>query len=132
MQVTFEAVKAAAKLIEGRVLRTPFIPSMKLSEVTGVDVCPNLENPQHTGALKVPRALDKLLRLTDADRKSGVTAASARTHSPVPGSSARPLTIPATPAMPSTYPLGTPTRMKPKQMQIKIIIRPAPPRTHLR
>ncbi|MCK5574996.1 MAG: pyridoxal-phosphate dependent enzyme [Sphingomonadales bacterium] len=80
MNVTLEDIKSAAALIEGRVLRTPFIPSMKLSEFTGADVWLKLENLQHTGAFKVRGALVKLLSLRDDERQAGVSAASAGNH----------------------------------------------------
>ncbi|MFC1672788.1 threonine ammonia-lyase [Pseudomonadota bacterium] len=104
MQVTFEDVQEAAKLIEGRVLRTPFIPSMKLSEITGADVWLKLENLQHTGAFKVRGALVKLLSLTEDERKAGVVAASAGNHAQGVGYFARQLDIPATIVMPKSTP----------------------------
>ena len=104
MNVTYEDVKAAAALIEGRVLRTPFIPSMKFSELSGADVWLKLENLQHTGAFKVRGALVKLLSLGDDERKAGVIAASAGNHAQGVGYFARQLGIPATIVMPK----GTP------------------------
>lgn len=104
MHLSFDDVKAAAKLIEGRVLRTPFIPSMKLSEITGADVWLKLENLQHTGAFKVRGALVKLLSLSDAERKAGVVAASAGNHAQGVGYFSRQLGIPATIVMPKNTP----------------------------
>lgn len=104
MNVTYEDVKAAAALIEGRVLRTPFIPSMKFSELSGADVWLKLENLQHTGAFKVRGALVKLLSLDDAERKAGVIAASAGNHAQGVGYFARQLGIPATIVMPKNTP----------------------------
>lgn len=104
MNVTLEDIKSAAALIEGRVLRTPFIPSMKLSELTGVDVWLKLENLQHTGAFKVRGALVKLLSLRDDERQAGVIAASAGNHAQGVGYYARELGIPAIIVMPKNTP----------------------------
>lgn len=104
MNVTLEDIKSAAALIEGRVLRTPFIPSMKLSELTGADVWLKLENLQHTGAFKVRGALVKLLSLRDDEREAGVIAASAGNHAQGVGYFARQLGIPATIVMPKNTP----------------------------
>lgn len=104
MNITLKAIQAAAAKIEGRVLKTPFLPSMKLSEITGADVWLKLENLQHTGAFKVRGALVKLLSLTDDERKAGVIAASAGNHAQGVGYFSRQLGIPATIVMPK----GTP------------------------
>lgn len=104
MNITLEDVQNAAKLIEDRVLHTPLIPSMKLSEITGADVWLKLENLQHTGAFKVRGALVKLLSLSDAERQAGVIAASAGNHAQGVGYFSRQLGIPATIVMPK----GTP------------------------
>ena len=104
MNVTFDHIQAAAKLIEGRVLRTPFMPSMKLSELSGADVWLKLENLQHTGAFKVRGALVKLLSLSDDERKAGVIAASAGNHAQGVGYFARQLDIPAIIVMPKNTP----------------------------
>ena len=104
MNVTLEAIQAAAEKIEGRVLKTPFIPSMKLSEISGADVWLKLENLQHTGAFKVRGALVKLLSLSEDERKAGVVAASAGNHAQGVGYFSRQLGIPATIVMPK----GTP------------------------
>jgi len=104
MNITLQDIQNAAKLIDGKVLRTPFMRSLKLSEISGADVWLKLENLQHTGAFKVRGALVKLLSLTQEERKSGVIAASAGNHAQGVGYFARQLGIPATIVMPK----GTP------------------------
>ena len=104
MNITLQDIKNAAKLIDGRVLKTPFIRSLKLSEITGADVWLKLENLQHTGAFKVRGALVKLLSLTHDECKAGVVAASAGNHAQGVGYFSRQLGIPATIVMPK----GTP------------------------
>ena len=104
MNITLQDVKNAAKLVEGHVLRTPFIPSMKLSELSGAQVWLKLENLQHTGAFKVRGALVKLLSLSDVERKAGVIAASAGNHAQGVGYFAHQLSTPATIVMPKNTP----------------------------
>jgi len=104
MNVTYKDIKAAANLIENRVLRTPCFPAARLSELTGANVVLKLENLQHTGAFKVRGALVKLLSLTDDERKAGVIAASAGNHAQGVGYFARQLGIPAIIVMPTNTP----------------------------
>lgn len=104
MSITLQDVQNAAKLIDGQVLRTPFIRSLKLSQITGADVWLKLENLQHTGAFKVRGALVKLLSLPEKERKDGVVAASAGNHAQGVGYFSQKLGIPATIVMPK----GTP------------------------
>lgn len=104
MNVTYKDIKAAADLIEDRVLRTPCFPAARLSELTGANVVLKLENLQHTGAFKVRGALVKLLSLTDDERKAGVIAASAGNHAQGVGYFARQLSIPAIIVMPTNTP----------------------------
>jgi len=104
MNITLQDIQKAAKLIDGHVLRTPFIRSLKLSEMSGADVWLKLENLQHTGAFKVRGALTKLLSLTPDERKAGVVAASAGNHAQGVGYFSRQLGIPATIVMPKSTP----------------------------
>lgn len=104
MNITLQDIQNAAKLIEGRVLRTPFVQSMKLSEISGADVWLKLENLQHTGAFKVRGALVKLLSLSDDERKAGVIAASAGNHAQGVGYFAHQLDTPAVIVMPKNTP----------------------------
>ena len=104
MNVTFEDIQAAAQLMEKRVLRTPCFPSCRLTEMTGVNVILKLENLQHTGAFKVRGALNKLMSLSEDERKAGVIAASAGNHAQGVGYFARALGIPETIVMPVNTP----------------------------
>ena len=97
-------VHAAAARIKGQILRTPIIPALKLSMLTGVDLHLKLENLQYTGAFKERGALNKLLSLSEDERKSGVIAASAGNHAQGVAMHARRLDIPATIVMPETTP----------------------------
>ncbi len=99
-----EDVRAAAERIAGRIKRTPLVHARKLSAITGADIYLKLENLQYTGAFKERGALNKLMLLSDADKKRGVIAASAGNHAQGLARNASALGIPAVIVMPVTTP----------------------------
>jgi threonine dehydratase len=101
---TIEDIRAAAKRIEGAVIRTPMLVSRTLSEIIGAEVWLKFENLQFTAAYKERGALNKLLQLTAEERARGVIAASAGNHAQAVAYHARRLGIPATIVMPETTP----------------------------
>ena len=80
MTVAFDDIRAAARALEGQIIRTPALPVRRLSRATGADVVLKLENLQVTGSFKVRGAGIKLASLTADERKRGVVAASAGNH----------------------------------------------------
>lgn len=104
LPATIDDIRAAARQIEGEVLRTPTLRAAALSAATGAEATVKLENLQYTGSFKPRGALVKLLSLNAAQRKAGVVAASAGNHAQGVAFHARRLGIPATIFMP----LGTP------------------------
>ena len=80
MTLTLDDIKAAAGRLAGHIERTPLRHSRTLSDITGADVWVKFENLQFTAAYKERGALNKLLLLTDEQRKLGVIAASAGNH----------------------------------------------------
>jgi len=104
MTVDIESIRAAAVLLDGHVVRTPSISSPALSDLTGAQVILKLENLQVTGSFKPRGAFVKLSSLDEADRKSGVIAASAGNHAQGVAYFAEQLGIPSTIVMPK----GTP------------------------
>ena len=101
---TIDDIRAAAKRIEGAVIRTPMLMSRTLSEVIGAEVWLKFENLQFTSAYKERGALNKLLQLTEEERARGVIAASAGNHSQAVAYHATRLGIPATIVMPESTP----------------------------
>ncbi len=97
-------VEAAAARIKGQVMRTPMVRAEKLSALTGADLWLKLENLQYTGAFKERGALNKLLLLSDDERKAGVIAASAGNHAQGLARHAAKLGVAATIVMPTTTP----------------------------
>ncbi len=98
-------IEAAARRIEGAVLRTPTILSRALSERLGATVHLKLENLQHVGSFKERGALNKLLLLDERTRARGVIAASAGNHSQAVAYHARRLGVPAVIVMPQSTPI---------------------------
>ncbi len=101
---TIEDIRAAAKRIDGAVIRTPMLVSKTLSEIIGAEVWLKFENLQFTAAYKERGALNKLLQLSPEERQRGVIAASAGNHAQAVAYHAKRLGIPATIVMPESTP----------------------------
>lgn len=80
MSITLETIEAAARLLQGHVVRTPTLDAPELSRECNADICLKMENLQTTGAFKVRGAFVKLHGLTDAEKQAGVVAVSAGNH----------------------------------------------------
>ena len=104
MSLAFDDILAAKDRLQGHIERTPCRHSRTLSEITGADVWVKFENLQFTAAYKERGALNKLLQLSEAEKKRGVIAASAGNHSQGLAYHAARLGIPVTIVMPR----GTP------------------------
>jgi threonine dehydratase len=78
--LTLDDIRAAAARIAGAVVRTPLLHSQTLSRLTGAEVWLKFENLQFTASFKERGALNKLLTLSDAQRRRGVIAMSAGNH----------------------------------------------------
>ena len=102
--VTIDDVRAAAERIAGSVERTPSARSHTLSEVLGTGIVVKFENLQFTAAFKERGALNKLLTLTDDERRCGVVAMSAGNHAQAVARHATRLGIEATIVMPAHTP----------------------------
>jgi threonine dehydratase len=79
---------------------TPILHSNVLSKLTGADVWLKAENLQRTGAYKLRGAYHRMSKLTTAERKKGVVAASAGNHAQGVALAAKRLGIKATIFMP--------------------------------
>ena len=104
MTLAIDDIRAAAERLNGQVERTPCRLSRTLSEITGAEVWVKFENLQFTAAYKERGALNKLLQLTEAEKKRGVIAASAGNHSQGLAYHAARLGIPVTIVMPRSTP----------------------------
>src|SRR5437868_5263246 len=102
--VSLVDIRAAAARIRGAVERTPFLPSRTLSRLTGCEVHLKFENLQFTASFKERGALNKLLSLSDEQRRRGVIAMSAGNHAQAVAYHAARLGIPAVIVMPKGSP----------------------------
>ena len=104
MNPSLADIRAAARRLEGAIEKTPLVHSRTLSRLTGAEVFLKLENLQFTASFKERGALNKLLALTDAERRRGVIAMSAGNHAQAVAYHAARLGIPATIVMPRGSP----------------------------
>lgn len=104
MTVTFADIQAAREAIRKSTIHTPLVKATRISKHIGVELYLKLENLQHTNAFKARGALNKLLTLSDDQRKRGVIACSAGNHAQGVAYHATRLGIPSTIVMP----IGTP------------------------
>ena len=105
LPVTFSDIKRAAATLEGSVVNTDFDASRTLGKMFEADVWLKFENLLFTASFKERGALNKLMAISETERKCGVIAMSAGNHAQGVAYHARQLGIPATIIMPS----GTPT-----------------------
>jgi threonine dehydratase len=102
--VTLADIRDAAARLRGHVEETPCVHSRTLSQITGAEVYLKFENLQFTASFKERGALNKLVRLTEAQRASGVIAVSAGNHAQGVAYHAQRLGIPAVIVMPRFTP----------------------------
>jgi threonine dehydratase len=100
LQVTRDDVLAAAERIGGSVLRTPLIET----EIRGQQVWLKCECSQTGGSFKLRGATNRLMQLSDEERKRGVVAFSSGNHAQGVAIAAKRLGISAVIVMPSDAP----------------------------
>ena len=103
--ITLEDIRAARDRIAGQVVLTPCTPSETFGEMFGGHAWFKFENLQRTGSFKERGALNRMLLLSDEERRRGVIAASAGNHAQGVAYHASRLGIPATIVMPQRTPL---------------------------
>nr|WP_321457475.1 threonine ammonia-lyase [uncultured Cohaesibacter sp.] len=101
---TLSDIMQAAEKISGAVLRTPTLPAKQLSDILGAEIYVKYDNMQITNAFKERGALNKLLSLSEAERKRGVIAMSAGNHAQAVALHATRLGIPSLIVMPEFTP----------------------------
>lgn len=104
--ISFDDIKAARTAIQDQTILTPTIHAARLSLHFGIDLYLKLENLQHTSAFKARGALNKLLTLSEEERKKGVIACSAGNHAQGVAYHANNLGIPAVIVMPENTPFN--------------------------
>lgn len=102
--LTIDLMNEAAKRIEGRVHRTPVVTSRSFNEATGKEVFFKCENLQRAGAFKIRGASNKILSLTEEEKRRGVAAFSSGNHAQAVALASREAGIRAVIAMPDDAP----------------------------
>jgi threonine dehydratase len=103
---TFSDIQKAAAAIQPALVRTPTRHSRTLSGIAGCEVWLKFENRQFTASFKERGALNRILALSEAEKKRGVAAMSAGNHAQGVAYHAGRLGIPATIVMPVTTPFN--------------------------
>ncbi len=102
--VTFDAVRAAAARIAGRVHRTQIVTSATLDAELGASVFFKAENLQKCGAFKARGAMNAVMALSPESAARGVITHSSGNHGAALAFAARSRGIPCTVVMPKTAP----------------------------
>ena len=108
--ISLADVQAAAKRIDGAVLRSPFLRADGLSRLTGAEIYLKYDHLQATGAFKERGAANRIALLSAAERASGVVAMSAGNHAQAVARHAQRAGIKATIVMPVHTPATKVTR----------------------
>jgi len=103
---TFADIQDAARRIQPALVRTPTRHSRTLSGIAGCEVWLKFENRQFTASFKERGALNRILALSEDEKKRGVAAMSAGNHAQGVAYHAGRLRIPATIVMPVTTPFN--------------------------
>ncbi|MCY4356383.1 MAG: threonine ammonia-lyase [Gammaproteobacteria bacterium] len=101
---SFDDIQQAAKRIESAIVNTRFEKSVTLSNILCADIWLKFENLQFTSSFKERGALNKLLQLSDEEKKRGVITMSAGNHAKAVAYHAQLLDIPTTVVMPRNTP----------------------------
>ncbi len=104
--VTFQMIVEAARSLKGVIKETDFCYSETLSDLTKGDVYLKLENLQQSGSFKIRGAYNKIIHLSDEEKKCGVVASSAGNHAQGVAISASKLGIKSTIVMPKSAPFA--------------------------
>ncbi|MBA2703289.1 MAG: threonine/serine dehydratase [Blastocatellia bacterium] len=102
--LNLEKIKDAAARIDGHIYRTPVISSRSFNERAGCEVFFKCENLQRAGAFKIRGATNKILSLTEAEKRSGVAAFSSGNHAQAVALASREAGVSAVIAMPDDAP----------------------------
>ena len=105
MTVSLKMIQAARERIKGAIYHSPCPYSLSLSKLCGADIYCKLDHLQMTGSFKERGARNKLLQLSESQKKAGVIAASAGNHALGLAYHGQLLNIPVTVVMPKFAPI---------------------------
>jgi threonine dehydratase len=104
--LTLNDILEAREKMKKVVHETPLEHSQTFTNLSGNEVYMKLENLQKTGSFKVRGSFNKIMSLSEAERKRGVIAASAGNHAQGVAYSSGMIGIPCTIVMPKGAPLS--------------------------
>ena len=102
--IALSDIEAAAKHLEGQIVRTPLLESAALSALAGCRLLVKAESLQRTGAFKIRGALNKMMSLSAEVRAKGVVASSSGNHGNALAAAAKMFGVPAKIVMPADAP----------------------------
>lgn len=102
--LTLDLIRQAAERIKSRVHRTPVMTSHSFNEVAGCEVFFKCENLQRAGAFKARGATNKILSLSEDEKKRGVLAVSSGNHAQAVALAAREAGVRAVVCIPDDAP----------------------------
>src|SRR4051812_26598717 len=106
MKLTFEDILKARELISAVINKTEMEQSFSASEKLGAQIFLKYENLQRTGSFKLRGAYNKIISLSEAEKKRGVVASSAGNHAQGVALSAKLAGVKATIVMPESASLN--------------------------
>src|SRR5438046_4593621 len=102
--LTLDRIREAQARIAGRVHRPPVVTSRSFNETAGCEVFFKCENLQRAGAFKARGATNKILSLSDDEKKHGVLAVSSGNHAQAVALAAREAGVKAVVCIPDDAP----------------------------
>jgi len=102
--LTLDLIRQAQERLAGRIHHTPVMTSRSFNQVAGREVFFKCENLQRAGAFKIRGATNKILSLTDNEKKRGVIAVSSGNHAQAVALASREAGIRSVVAIPADAP----------------------------
>ncbi|MCU1264189.1 MAG: Pyridoxal-5-phosphate-dependent protein [Acidobacteria bacterium] len=102
--LTIQSIKEAAARIAGHIHHTPVMTSRAFDKVAGKQVFFKCENLQRVGAFKFRGATNRILSLTEEEKRRGVIAVSSGNHAQAVALAAREAGVRAVVAIPADAP----------------------------
>lgn len=116
--ITVEDIHQAEKAIADRVVRTPSVKSVGLTDYFGSSIALKLETQQIAGCFKPRGIVNKILSLCEQEREKGLITVSGGNHGLALATIASSMNIKATIVMPETAPLSTQQRIQATQAEL--------------
>jgi len=105
-KVVLKDIEDAREVLQSVIKDTSLLKCHELSDLTGGNIYLKTENLQLTGSFKIRGAYNKMVHLSDVEKKAGVIASSAGNHAQGVALSATKLGIESTIVMPRIAPLA--------------------------